>query len=183
MDNLGDRRQRPHLSQSPMQRRSGSVRVAHPDPSRRDHRTHATYTAAEFSGRVRRRRKLRIVRFHTSVKAHSLRCPSSPNRTRFAVGGPLARLGLGRLCRLTAGLRFGLEYAAGFCPARQFTDPFTTSKMETDAHCTWLIARLSQSFQRFGRGTACRKAACLNGNRAETPSRRQRVNCVHLNKT
>ena len=152
MDNLGDRRQWPHLSQSPMQRRSGSVRAAHPDPSRGDHRTHAAYTAAEFSGRVRRRRKLRIVRFHTSVKAHSLRCGSSPNRTHFA------------------GLRFGLEYAAGFCPARQFTDLFTTSKMETDAHCTLLTARRSQSFQRFGRDTACRKAACFNRNRAETPS-------------
>ena len=33
--------QRPQLSRSPMPRRSGSVRAAHPDPSRRDHRTHA----------------------------------------------------------------------------------------------------------------------------------------------
>ena len=43
-------RQRPHLSRSPTQRRSGSVRAAHPDPSRRDHRTHAMSITAEFSG-------------------------------------------------------------------------------------------------------------------------------------
>ncbi len=67
-------------------------------------------------------------------------------------------------------------------PTLYHTDLFTTSKMETDAHCTLLAVRRSQSFQRFGRATARRKAACLNGNRAETPSRCQRVNCAHLNK-
>ena len=43
-------------------------------------------TAAEFSGGVssRRRSKLRIVRFRIHVKAHLLRCSSSPNRTRSA---------------------------------------------------------------------------------------------------
>ena len=43
-------------------------------------------TVAEFSGCVssRRRSKLRIVRFRIHAKAHSLRCSSSPNRTRCA---------------------------------------------------------------------------------------------------
>ena len=124
------RRQRPHLSRSPTPRRSGSVRAAHPDPGRRDYRTHAAYTATEFSGRVHSR-------------------PSGQGEPH---------------------------------PTLYHTDLFTTSKVETDAHCTLFIARRSQSFQRFGRDTACRKAACLNGNRAETAVRRQWVNCVHLNK-
>ena len=54
-DNLTRPWQRSHLSRSSTQRRSGSVRVAHPDPSRKDHRTHAMSIAAEFSGRVHSR--------------------------------------------------------------------------------------------------------------------------------
>ena len=91
------RRQRLHLSRSPTPRRSGSVRAAHPDPSRRDHRTHAMSIAAEFSGRVHSR-------------------PSGQGEPH---------------------------------PTLYHTDLFTTSKMETDAHCTLLTARRSQSFQRF----------------------------------
>ena len=47
------------------------------------------------------------LRFRLRRKLRSLPCSSSPHATRFAVGGPLARLGLWRRCRLTAGLARG----------------------------------------------------------------------------
>lgn len=50
-------------------------------------------------------------------------CPSSPHRNRFAVGGPPARLGLGRLRHLTAGLRRGPGWAAlRACAVMALTD-------------------------------------------------------------
>ena len=55
------------------------------DPGRRDQRTPAAFRRSRVQRqRVRRCRKLRIVRSHVNVEAHSLRCSSSPNRTRCA---------------------------------------------------------------------------------------------------
>ena len=61
-------------------------------------------TAAEFSGCVSSccRSKLRIVRFRIHAKAHSLRCSSSPNRTR------------------CAGLRFGFGCRPKSCASKVF---------------------------------------------------------------
>ena len=57
-----------------------------------------------------------------SGRSRSFRRSSSPHRTRFAVGGPSARLGLGRLCRLTAGLQWGPPLR---CPSVRARTPLT----------------------------------------------------------
>ncbi len=98
MDNLAGpsgRRSHPLCSDTASVRQH---RDAHPAPHRREQRTRAACRRSRVRRPcVRRRRKLRIVRFRASARA-SLCCGSSPNRTRYA------------------GLRFGFGERQGFSP-------------------------------------------------------------------
>lgn len=91
--------------------------------------------AAELSGSCpqRRRGKLRIIRFHAGVKAHSLRCPSSPNRTRFA------------------GLRFGWEMRQGAVTLCCIVLTIAQFQTETDVLYTLFIVFKALQFQGFQR--------------------------------
>lgn len=91
-DNLGDRRQRPHLSRSPTLRRSGSVREAHSTiPAGGITRTRAARAAAELSGLCPRqpvragcshpvlyRTHHRTILNRDRHTSHNVHCPKSP---------------------------------------------------------------------------------------------------------
>ena len=120
--------------------------------------------------RSRRRGKFHISRFRLCRKLAYFTAPPLPTKSMILRGPHYAA------CVHSRPSGQGEPH-----PTLYHTDLFTTSKMETDAHCISFTTRRSRSFQRFCGDTACRKAACLNGNRAEIAVRRQRVNCVYLN--
>ena len=140
-----------------------------PIRSRADQTTQAirdalSRVAAEFSGCVssRRRSKLRIVCFRIHAKAHSLRCSSSPNRTR------------------CAGLRFGFGTGDRVLPHTAFVLTWFKIK-KRQASATWAL-RILKCF--CGKGFRhCSLSELLRFLRKSSGNGQmcQGVNCAYLN--
>ncbi len=141
---------------TPTLRRSGSTGTHTPPLAGGSKGRARHFAAAEFGGYcVRRRRKLRIVRFRASARA-SLRYGSSPNRVRFA------------------GLRFGFGARQGFSP--HMTIVLNVLKIETAAHRSppkgqnalrlkgfqprWVLKNSLFRGKIGGNGNQCQRANC-----------------------